>query len=208
MSPHRTLPPLHVVTDDAVVARPAFRDDAAAVLQAGGERLCLHLRAPHASGRRVYEMAAWLRPLASEAGALLLVNDRADVALLWGDGLQVGSRGLPVAAARRVLGAERLLGASVHAASEASAAAAAGADFLLAGPVWPTPSHPDAAAAGLALVAACAAAAPTVAIGGVTPARAAEARAAGATGVAAVRGVWEAPDPAAAVNDYLRSWKG
>lgn len=205
----RVIPPLHVVTDDEVVARAEFLALARRVMEAGGSDVAFHLRAPRASGRAMYDLAFALRPAAADAGAVLIVNDRVDVALALADGAQVGGRSLDAADARRLLGAGRLLGVSVHAADEARAAMEAGADFVLAGTIWETASHPGRPGAGAGRIAEVAApGVPVIAIGGVTPARAAEARRAGASGVAAIRGVWDAPDPATAVREYLSHWKG
>lgn len=203
------IPPLYAVTDDRVVASPGFAARAEAVLGAGGPRLALHLRAPAASGRALHGLGMRLAEIASACGALLLVNDRVDVALAVGaGGVQLGRRSLAVADARRLVGDDRLIGASVHALGEAREAAGAGADFLLAGAVYPTGSHPGRPAAGLRLIEDVAPLGPPViAIGGVTPARAGELRRAGAAGVAAIRGIWGDPSPGEAVYRYLEAWQ-
>lgn len=202
------LPPLHVVTDDATAARPDFLRAAAEVVAEGGPSIALHLRAPSANGLAVYRWAEALRTLTRDAGALLLVNDRVDVALaVDADGVQLGQRGLPVADARSVAGAERLIGVSVHTSGEAEEAREGGADFILVGNVYATESHPGRAGMGVRGLAAFAGL-PLVAIGGVTPERVAELRDAGVRGVAAIRGVWDAPSPARAVRSYLKEWKG
>jgi thiamine-phosphate pyrophosphorylase len=196
------LPPLHVVTDDTVAARPDFLRAARRIAEEGGPAVALHLRAPSAPGFAVYGWAEALRAITRDAGALLLVNDRVDVALaVDADGVQLGRRGLTAADARALAGAERWIGVSVHAPDEAQAEA----DFLLAGNVYATASHPGRAGIGPAALAGYAS--PVIAIGGVTPERVAELRAAGARGVAAIRGVWDAPDPARAVRGYLREWR-
>ncbi len=85
---------------------------------------------------------------------------------------------------------------SVHSLAEAETAAQDGADALIVGSIWPSDTHPDLAAAGTGLLAQIVSlGVPTYAIGGVTPARAAEARAAGAWGVAAISAVWSAEHP-------------
>lgn len=203
------LPPLHVVTDDAVVARADFLGVARRIVEAGGAEVVMHLRAPAASGRRVYDLAAALRAMTADAGAMLIVNERADVALAVGaDGVQVGGRGLEPADARRLIGPDRLLGVSIHSVDEARPAVDGGADYVLAGTIWETPSHPGRPGAGIGMIRELAAPGiPAIAIGGVTPERAAEAREAGAAGVAVIRGVWDASDPAAAVREYLKYWK-
>lgn len=201
------VPPLHVVTDDAVVARPDFLRQAGRVIAAGGPLLLFHLRAPRAPGRRLYELGcALMHPVYCEDG-FIVVNDRADVAMaIEADGVQLGARGLRAADARRL--DLDWVGVSVHSMDEARAAQADGADFVLAGTIWRTPSHPGRPGAGTGVIREAAALGiSTIAIGGVAPERVAEARGAGAAGVAVMRGVWDAPDPAAAVREYLEHWK-
>lgn len=202
-----TVPWLHVVTDDAVLAAAGFRDRAAALLQAHGPSVALHVRGHGTPGRALYQLAASLVGPAGATGATLLVNDRIDVALAAGCGAQIGRRSIPVASARSLLGDRVALGCSVHDPGEAAAAVVAGADFVVLGTIWPTPSHPGAGGAGLGIVAEVAAtvAAPVVVIGGVTPQRAREAMDAGGHGVAVLRGVWAAPDPVAAATAYLEA---
>jgi thiamine-phosphate pyrophosphorylase len=202
-----SLPPLHVVTDDEVVRRTEFVDRARLILDVGGPHIVFHLRAPRACGRRLHDLAWAIRDAVDES-AVLLVNDRIDVALAVADGAQVGARGVRVRDARRMLGPDRLLGASVHTAAGAIDAGAEGADFVVAGTIWPTPSHPAREGAGLELIREIASSdIAVIAIGGVTPGRAAEARKAGASGIAVIRGVWDAADPAQAVREYLKYWK-
>src|SRR5207302_77408 len=120
------------------------------------------------------------------------------------DGVHLGQDDLPVAAARRVLGAGRRIGVSTHDLEQARAAEAAGADYIAVGPVYATTTKPDALAPrGLALVSAVRAAVrcPLVAIGGITPETAAAVRAAGADAVAMIGALVRAPDPEAAVRD-------
>lgn len=199
------IPPLHVVTDDRILERPDFDRTAHEVLRAGGGALALHVRGPGLPGRPVYERARSLRPAARAAGATLLVNDRVDVALVLGlDGVHLGERSLPAAAARRVLDRPGLLGRSVH---EPAGADAGGADFLVVGTIFRSESHPGRDPAGPERIRAWSAAgsAPTVAIGGITPERVPTVLAAGARGVAVLSGVWDAEDPVRAVRTYLRA---
>jgi len=191
-----------------VVARAGFVEQAEAVLAAGGPRVALHLRAHAASGRALHDLAGRLAVRARETGSLLLVNDRVDVALAAGaHGVQLGRRSLSAADARRLAGGMRI-GASVHDEREGREAAEAGADFLLAGAVYPTATHPGQAGAGVRLIESVAALGlPVIAIGGVTPERAGELRRAGAMGMAAIRGVWDAPSPADAVQRYIDAWQ-
>jgi thiamine-phosphate pyrophosphorylase len=133
--------------------------------------------------------------------ALLLVNDRADVALLAGaDGVHLGEAGLPVAAARAWLPARMLVGRSVHSVAAAREAEQDGADYLVAGTLFPSRSHPDAVPAGPGLLQEIAARVqlPVLGIGGIGPGEAPECRRCGAAGVAVIDAVLSAADPRAA----------
>lgn len=199
------LPRLHVVTDDAVLRDASFPDRARDVVQALGPRGALHLRGHRTPPPRLWGLAETLAAQCGRSGAAFVVNDRADLALACGArGVQLGRRSMPIAAARALLGPRGWIGYSAHDAGEALRVAAAGADFIVAGAVYETSSHPRRAAGGLTLVRACTAAGvPILAIGGITPQRVGEAVAAGAYGVAVLGGVWSAADPAAAVAAYL-----
>ena len=120
------------------------------------------------------------------------------------DGVHLKERSLSPAVARGLLPQGSRIGVSAH-EPEGAGAAAADADYLMVGTVFATPSHPDRAGSGPAGVARFRAAVglPLIAIGGVTPERVPELLAVGAYGVAVLRGIWSAPDPAAAVAGYL-----
>ena len=151
-------------------------------------------------------MVSELRPVAAGSGALLLVNDRVDVALTArAHGVQLGRRSLPLPVARQLLGS-RTIGYSAHDEQESVAAERDGADFLLVGSIYGTASHPGAVPGGIALLERCAAACskPVLAIGGVTAERVAELRAAGAHGVAVIRAVWDAPEPVQAAEELAK----
>jgi len=138
-------------------------------------------------------------------GALLAVNDRADVALAAGaDVLHLGQDDLPVALARRVVGDEMVVGLSSHSVEQATAAAAAdGVDYFCTGPCWPTPTKPGRPAPGLGLVRAVAEANPArpwFAIGGIDHQRLPAVLDAGARRIVVVRAITEAEDPTAAAR--------
>lgn len=195
---------LVVITDDRLPwATQVARLEAA--LAAGAP--AIQLRDKTSSTRTLVARACALRALTARYGALLVVNDRLDVALAAGaDGVHLGDDDLPLAAARRWAPPGFLIGRSVDNAAQAEEAAAGGADYVGLGPVFATPTKPDAGPPlgvdGVATVARSAAL-PVVAVGGVEPAHAAALFAAGAAGVALVRGVLHAPDPAAAVRLIL-----
>lgn len=205
------IPRLHLVTDDEVLHAKEFPDRARAALQAGGAEVALHLRGAHASGERLLALADALLPAAREAGALLLVNDRVDVALCAGaHGVHLGGRSLPVAVARGLVPAGALVGLSVHGAAPLTELRRQGTlpDFVVVGTIHPTPSHPERTGAGVERiqeVVAAAGALPVVAIGGITAARMGEVMTAGAAGAAVIRAAWSSGDPGAAVGALLES---
>ncbi|HKH84134.1 MAG TPA: thiamine phosphate synthase, partial [Gemmatimonadales bacterium] len=99
------------------------------------------------------------------------------------------------------------IGRSVHSATEANAAAGGGADFLLVGNIYETASHPERRALGLDLITdVTKVGLPVIAVGGVTVELVGEVKAAGAYGVAAIRSLWWATDPAAATMAMLAPW--
>lgn len=201
------LPRLHVITDGDVCARADFPRRLAAIVSLGG-RVAVHLRDRTADGRTFWNAVERAAPVVREHGAMLVVNARPDIATLVGaDAVQLGSADLSVPDARRVAPAAAA-GRSVHGQDEARAAVVEGADYLLVGNIHPTASHPDRAGIGIAALAGIVGLGrPVIAIGGMTPARAADVHASGAWGVAAIRAVWDAPDPVAAAAALLAPWE-
>ncbi len=153
----------------------------------------LQIRGPQLSTHRLYNLAQALGPRCQRYGVTFIVNDRIDVGLvIQADGFQLGRRSLPVARARDLVGPQYLLGVSVHTASEASTALAQGADFLLAGTIFASRSHPGEQACGLQLLQILKEAHPDVpmlAIGGITSENASEVMAAGADGIAVISAI-------------------
>ncbi len=155
--------------------------------------------------RQELEALAVLADATHRHGALLAVNDRADIALAAGaDMLHLGQDDLPLPVARRIVGATTI-GRSTHDIDQVRAAAAEdapdGPDYFCVGPCWPTPTKPGRPAPGLDLVRATAAlevAKPWFAIGGIDAARLPEVIAAGARRVVVVRAITAADDPKAA----------
>jgi thiamine-phosphate pyrophosphorylase len=190
-----------------MLARGGFEARARDVLAAGGSEIALHLRGHATAGAALYALASELLPRARDVGALLVVNDRIDVALALGvDGAHVGHRSLGVAVARDLLGEACWLGASVRDAGEARVARDEGADYVFLGTIFPTPSHQGHGGMGLEGLAAVSSrlpkGLPVVAIGGIDAARAPDVMGAGAYGIAVVRGVWDSRDAAGAVARY------
>lgn len=202
-----TLPRVHAVTDTQVLAQPGFLDQVRRVATLGA-RVAIHLRDRTATGRALSDHAARLREALDGSGAALIVNARPDVAAaVSAEGVQLGGGDLGVADARRVL-LRGWVGRSVHSLGEARSAADEGADFLLAGTIFTSASHPGAPAQGPGFIhELTSVGAPVIAIGGVTPERAGEVRAAGGWGVAAIRSIWYADDPARAAQSMLEQWE-
>jgi thiamine-phosphate pyrophosphorylase len=133
-------------------------------------------------------------------GALLAVNDRADVAYACGaDVLHLGQDDLPPSIARQILGPGPLIGLSSHAPAEtAGASTDPASDYFCTGPVWPTPTKPGRPAPGLGLVryaASLSTPRPWFAIGGIDEGNLDEVLGAGATRIVVVRALTEATDP-------------
>jgi thiamine-phosphate pyrophosphorylase len=170
----------------------------------------IQLRDKNASAREMAEQAGALLELTRPAGALLIVNDRADVALAVGaDGVHLGPDDLPVEAVRRQAPEDFVIGYSTDDPPEARRAEMDGATYLGCGAVWSTGTKDvGGEAIGLARLRAVVEAVriPVVAIGGVTPARARELRGTGAVGAAVVSAVMGAGDPGAVVGELLSSW--
>lgn len=210
------LPALHAIADREEVAGPRFAARVAALFEACGPRVAVHVRLRGASGRELWRAARTVAGTAAGTGGWCVVNARPDLALAAGAAaVQVGAPDLPVSAVRALVAGEIRIGASVHGGGAAARAARDGADFLVLGTIFPTPSHPGRPGAGPEAVAACREAVagtgrrpPIVAIGGIDASRAPEVRAAGAAGVAARRAVWCSEDPAAAALELLRAFDG
>ncbi|MBP2648677.1 MAG: thiamine-phosphate pyrophosphorylase [Gemmatimonadetes bacterium] len=201
------LPRVHAITDARVLAFPGFLE-AARRLATLGARVAIHLRDRTASGRALADQAVALRDTLAGTGTALILNARPDIAAaVAAQGVQLGEGDLSVADARRVF-PRTWVGRSVHGVDEARAAAREGADYLIAGTTYPSASHAGQAPRGTGFISEIVAVGPPVlAIGGVTPERADEVHATGAHGVAAIRGIWGASDPAQAVARMLEPWE-
>lgn len=188
-----------VTPDEADTAR--LRERLLPALAAGPALLQYRNKAASAALRR--EQVAMLLPLCRAAGVPLLVNDDWRLAAeLGADGAHLGEDDGDIAQARAALGPDAVLGASCYNTLEpARRAAAAGASYLAFGAFFPSGTKPLARRADVSLLADSAGLGlPRVAIGGVTPDNARSLVAAGADLVAVIGGVFDAPDPAAAVR--------
>jgi thiamine-phosphate pyrophosphorylase len=199
---------LHVLTDqewsrgrDTLTAARAALDGGATVIQ---------LRDKKASTRTLVEEGQALRVLTRERGALLIVNDRIDVALaIEADGAHVGQDDdMPLALARKLLGPNRILGVSAGNLEEAHVAIANGADYLGVGPIYATKTKADAGEPiGLSLLTELAShySTPLIAIGGIKADNVTAVLQAGAQGIAVIRAIVSAQDITAATRELRES---
>jgi thiamine-phosphate pyrophosphorylase len=198
---------LYVVTDPLLVGERSLEEVCEQALASGVK--VLQLRDKTASTRSLVRQAVHLQALARKHQALLLVNDRVDVARAAGaDGVHLGQDDMELASAREILGADKIIGISVQTPEEAREAEQGGADYLAANLVFETPTKTDLEQAiGLGGVRALrnASTLPLVAIGGIKADNAAEVVAAGANGVAVVSAVMAAPDVPGACQALLRA---
>lgn len=167
----------------------------------------VQLRERDLCAKNLVALAEEFQQLASLHGCQLMINDRLDVALsLTGAGVHLRSNSLSLPVARRVIGPDRLLGISVHSLTEAVQAEQDGADYIVLGPIYTTPSKqmygPPLGLATLEKTVQVVHV-PVVGIGGVTAARARDVRAAGAFGVAVITAVLGADDVFAATRALL-----
>jgi thiamine-phosphate pyrophosphorylase len=194
------------VTDARVAGLPDLGVRAGAIA-AAGSAVALHARDRTAGGDALARLARRLIALARPPEAAVFVSGRPDVASALGaDGVQLAATDLAPVDARLAL-PRGWIGRSVHSDREGRTAVDEGADYLLAGTIYPSATHPGQPAAGLALIEQLARLGPpVVAIGGITPERVAELREAGAWGVAALTALWDAPDPHARAMEFLSAW--
>ena len=188
---------LYVVTDRHEAGGRDLEAIVAAAAQGGAG--AIQLREKDLSARDLYALGARLQGALAPYGVPLLINDRLDVALaLDAAGVHLAGHSLPTAAARRVLGAGKLLGVSTHSVEEARCAAEDGADFIVFGPVFTTPSKvaygPPQGLQHLRTVVR-AVHIPVIAIGGIDHTNLPQVVQAGAYGVAMIRAVLAAPNP-------------
>jgi len=193
---------LYAITPEA---EPAAVERVVAAWLRGGVDV-VQLRQKGLPRGRLLELATACAAACASAGALFVVNDHVDVAMLSGaDGVHLGPDDLTVAAARRVAGSDLLIGASASTPEAGLAAERDGADYLGSGPAFPTPLKTEKRVIGPEGVARVAAAVrlPVFAIGGIDRSRLPAVRAAGVDRVCSIRALGEAEDPEA----EARAWR-
>jgi thiamine-phosphate pyrophosphorylase len=172
----------------------------------------VQLREKDLGGKELFELAEKTRRLCNRYNARLFINDRLDVALaVEADGAQLGKTSIPIESARNLLGPQKLIGASVHALTEATEAERSGADFILFGPVYFTPSKaaygpPQGLTALKQLVEKISS--PIYAIGGIKPQNIEETKRTGIRGVALISAILNSDNPRAAARRILQQLHG
>jgi thiamine-phosphate pyrophosphorylase len=204
------LPRIYPILDsESLAGRGLAIEGAAAALLDGGARI-LQLRHKNQWDRRLYESAKVVARLCREVGALFVVNDRADYALLLGTALHVGQDDLPPADARRVMGDNAVVGYSTHNATQLEAARKEPVDYVALGPIFGTGTKrkPD-PVVGLDELQRWRGIAdkPLVAIGGITLNNAASVLEAGADSVAVVAGLMPLNSTARTLREGMEEWR-
>lgn len=202
----RPLPRLFAFTDRSIRTGERIGATAAAIASIG-PAVALVARDHEATGAELTDFAIALLARARPADAALVVAGRPDIAAaIKAHGVHLRGMDLTPADARGIL-RNGWVGRSIHSVYEAGRAVDEGADYLVAGPVYETPSHPNRTPLGLALIEEVVQLGrPVIAIGGITPTRVADVREAGAWGVAAITALWRAQHPARAALAMLEPW--
>jgi thiamine-phosphate pyrophosphorylase len=204
------LPRVYPILDTETLAQHGIAlDTAAAALLEGGAGI-LQVRQKGHWTRQVFESARQVACLCREAGAVLVVNDRADFAMLLEGGLHIGQEDLAPRDARKLIGPDALLGFSSHNLEQLSAAGGEPVDYVALGPVYPTSSkhNPD-PVVGVDEVRRLRPLIdkPLVAIGGITRANAAGAFNAGADSVAVISDLVPQCPTARSLRERMEEWQ-
>ena len=200
---------LYLVTDSTNRNIDSFCRIVEQALQ-GGVTL-VQLREKTATSREFYQRALRIKEVTDRFQVPLIINDRLDIALaVNAAGLHIGQEDLPVAVARRLLGPDKILGATAATVADALAAQAAGADYLGSGAVYPTGTKPGKAILPLSVLTQIKQALriPVVAIGGITAENIGPVRDAGVDGVAVVSAIMDSADPTTAAKTLKTIWRG
>lgn len=198
---------LYLVTDRGLALGRSLEDVVAQAV-AGGVTM-VQLREKDIDTRDFVAEAVRLKALLGPLGVPLIINDRVDVALASdADGVHIGQSDMPYGIARKLLGPDKIIGLSVENMSQVIEANALDVDYIGISPVFATPTKTDTAQPfgldGLA-EAVRLSEHPTVAIGGMNAATAAEVMACGTDGIALVSAIMGAEDPRAAAVQLLNA---
>jgi len=200
---------LYVLLDPQVAMQHDLCAVGRAALRGGAD--VLQLRAKRRCDREVLDLARDLRDAAREHDALLLINDRTDVALLAdADGVHLGDDDLPIRAARRLLGPDKVIGATTNSPKRAQELEAEGADYIGCGAMFPSSTKPERGVVGpkRLLRVAKAVRIPVFAVGGIALDRLDELTKAGCERVAACAGIIASDDVEATTRAFAEKLRG
>ena len=191
---------LYVLVTESLCRRP-WQEVIRSAAEGGAD--CFQLREKDGGDRELIERACAFCELCHDCEALCLINDRADIAVACGaDGVHVGQGDIEVAVARRVVGAQRVVGISTHSLEQAQTAAAQCPDYIALGPMFSTPLKPEHEVVGPSTLAEVRkhTALPLVAIGGIDADNVSQITAGGGACVAVCSAIIAADDPAEAAR--------
>ena len=170
----------------------------------------VQLREKTAGSRDFYQLALRVQQITQQYKLPLIINDRLDIALaVDADGVHVGQEDLPVSVVRRLLGPDKIIGATAATVAAALHAEAEGADYIGSGAVFPTLTKPGKQVLPLAVLTQIkqAVRVPVVAIGGITADNLLALKNTGIDGIAVVSAIMNSADPAAATQEILSLWR-
>ena len=207
---HRALTGLYVILDPSVSQRRPLAGVLTDAIDAGAR--LFQYRNKAASMREAYAEALTLRALASDAGAVFIVNDRCDLALaVNADGVHLGQHDLSFSYARHIMGPERIIGLSTHNPIQVREAEHLKPDYVGFGPIFRPVSKEDhdplVGIEGLRQARSLTSL-PVFAIGGIRVPHVEAILATGVTGIAVVSAVLQAPDAKEAVRDFIKRMNG
>ena len=172
----------------------------------------IQLREKDLGGRELFDLAEKVKAICDVRHASFLINDRIDVALaVDADGVHLGNASIPVAAARELVGADKLIGVSTHSMTEAVEAEQGGADFILFGPIYFTPSKAGyGRLQGLAPLKKVVEkiSIPVYPIGGINAGNLVGVKETGVRGVALISAILSSADPCGATKEILSILEG
>ncbi|WP_069806594.1 thiamine phosphate synthase [Vulcanisaeta thermophila] len=197
---------IYGITDDGYTVKSHV--EAARVFLEGGVRI-IQYRRKRGSIREMLNEAREIRRLCSEYGAVFIVDDRVDIAVLSdADGVHMGLEDAPVDEVRRRFGG-LIIGASASTVDEARQGESLGANYIGAGSVFPSPTRPDYRVIGIEglreIVRSISI--PVYAIGGITLESIPAIKSTGAWGAAVISGILAAKDPIKAAREFVRAWE-
>ena len=199
---------IYLVTDRRALKDKEIISVISRSLDAGAD--IIQLRDKTATDEEFLETGKRIKPLVKEKDALFIIDDRVEAALaLDSDGVHLGQDDMPVDAARKILGKDKIIGLSTHSESQIDEGAKKDVDYISIGPVYSTPTKPDYTPVGLDLIRTAfqRLKIPFVAIGGIDESNIRGVIAAGAKRIAVARAILSSDDPFEATKKIIKKIK-